>query len=177
MPTGPDRATDETRVISQDRNATGAGPRQPDSGRGNGRSTAPAIDPLLVVAVLAGVISMFMLVVGIVTLARTGLPAGDLTGGRTAVGPFDRSSLMGIIEILGGLAFASVAASRQSSTLTALGLVTTVFGLVWLIEPHAFGDALGINRATAWVYLLFGLASSVVGLWAPSGAQRVVVRR
>lgn len=163
--------TDETRVIERDERhshepagSTAAGPARP-------------VDPFLVVATLAGVIALFMLVVGIVTLARTGIPAGDITGGTTAVGPFERSTLMGILEVLGGLGFAAVAASRRGSTLTAMGLVLTVFGLVWLIEPNAFGDALGVNRATAWIYLIFGLIASGVGLWAPNATDRVVVRR
>jgi hypothetical protein len=151
---------DETRVIEHEHRAP---PR--------------AADPFLVVAVLAGAVALFMLVLGIVTLARTGLPTSDLTSQTTVVGPFERSTLMGIIEIIGGLAFAGIAASRRGSTLTAMGLVLTVFGLVWLIEPNAFGDALGVNRATAWIYLLFGVVSTGVGFWAPDVADRVVVRR
>jgi hypothetical protein len=166
MATGQERPTDETQVIG-------------DAPARETRVTAPAgpaVDPTLVVAILAGAIALFMLVVGIVTLARTGIPVNDLTAGRTTVGPFDRSTLMGIVEIIGGLAAAGIAASRRPSSLTAFGLIALVFGLVWLIEPNAFGDALGVDRATAWTYLFIGIASAGVGLWAPENRGRVVVR-
>lgn len=162
----PTNPSDETRVINRDEE-----PR-----RGPGGGYAGDLDPSLVVAVLAGAIALFMLVVGIVTLARAGIPMDDLAGGRTSVGPFARSSLMGIIEIIGGIAMAGVAASRQAGSLTAFGLIAIVFGLVWLIEPQAFGDALGVNRGTAWTYLLLGALSTAVGLWAPERTSRVVVR-
>jgi hypothetical protein len=167
--TNPSDRHDETKVIHRD--GEGRGPAGP------GGTAGPDLDPTLVVAVLAGAIALFMLVVGIVTLARAGVPFEDLTGGRTSVGPFDRSSLMGIIEIIGGLAMAGVAASRQAGSLTAFGLIAIVFGLVWLIEPQAFGDALGVNRGTAWTYLILGALATGVGLWAPEQTSRVVIRR
>lgn len=169
MADSPTNPSDETRVINRD-----GDDRRPASGASG---YGPDLDPTLVVAVLAGAIALFMLVVGIVTLARAGIPIDDLTGGRTSVGPFARSSLMGIIEIIGGLAMAGVAASRQAGSLTAFGLIAIVFGLVWLIEPQAFGDALGVNRGTAWTYLILGALATGVGLWAPERTDRVIVRR
>ncbi|MDX1621894.1 MAG: hypothetical protein R3320_12930, partial [Nitriliruptorales bacterium] len=116
------------------------------------------------------------LIIGIVTIARTGIPAEGITDATTAVGPFDRTALMGLIEIVVGLAFIGAGAGRNSSALFALGLVSGVFGVVWLIEPNAFNDALGVNRATAWLYLLFGVVSSIVGGWASNYEERVVIR-
>lgn len=157
-----DRA-DDTRVISHQVE--------------HGRTTSPVADPTLVVAVVAAVIALFMLVIGIVTIARTGISAGQLTAGQTEVGPFARGTLMGLIEIIGGVVVGGIAASRRASSLLSFGLLSLVFGLVWLIEPHAFGDALGIDRTTAWVYLFFGAVSTGVGLWAPDRTERVVVHR
>ncbi|MBW3621355.1 MAG: DUF4383 domain-containing protein [Actinobacteria bacterium] len=174
MPDRPTDPNDETRVIERD--GSGGRPTAPPS-ETRSRGYGTDLDPTLVVAVLAGAIALFMLVVGIVTLARAGVPVEDLTGGRTTVGPFARSSLMGIIEIIGGLAMAGVAASRQAGSLTAFGLIAIVFGLVWLIEPQAFGDALGVDRGTAWTYLFLGALATAVGLWAPERAHAVVVRR
>lgn len=140
------------------------------------RPGRPGVDPSLVVAVVAGVIALFTLVVGIVTLARTGLPLEGFADATTTVGPFQRGALMGLVEIVVGIAAGGIAASRRASSLTAFGLFALVFGLVWLIEPNAFSDILGIGRATAWTYLLFGVVSAGVGLWAPDTAERVVIR-
>lgn len=120
------------------------------------------VDWGVLVAVVGALAGVFILIVAIVTLARTGVPA-DLSEARTAVGPYERTAVMGLIEILVGLTFIGVGASRHASGLFSLGLVSTVFGIVWLIEPNAFNDLLGINRATAWTYFLIGLVASVVG--------------
>lgn len=120
------------------------------------------VDWGVLVAVVGSLAGVFVLIVAIVTLARTGLP-GDLTEARTFVGPYDRTAVMGLIEILVGMIFIGAGASRHASGLFALGLLASVFGIVWLIEPNAFNDLLGVNRATAWTYLFIGVVSAVVG--------------
>lgn len=165
-----ERTTDETARLPRDEQG-------PPSREQPTTSRASSFDPTLWVALVAGAISLFALVVGIVTLARTGVPIEGLTDATTEVGPFDRSALMGFIEVGIGLIAATIAASRRAASLTGLGLIAIVFGLVWLIEPNAFGDALGVNRGTAWLYLAFGAVATGVGLWAPNTPQdRVVVR-
>ncbi len=84
----PARAQDDTRVLSH---------RTED-----GPTHRAGSDPTLVVAVVAGAIALFMLVVGIVTIARTGIPLEGLTDATTQVGPFQRGALMGILEIVVG---------------------------------------------------------------------------
>lgn len=166
---GRDPRRDETRVIRD----------EPGHGRTDDRVGGTwwdTVDPYTLVAVVGSIAGVIALIIGIVTIARTGIPANDLTGATTAVGPFDRTALMGLIEILIGLAFIGAGASRNSAALFALGLLSGVFGVVWLIEPNAFNDALGINRATAWFYLLVGVVSSIVGGWASNYDERVVVR-
>lgn len=136
------------------------------SGGGTAESRpTPEVDPATVVAVVGAVVGVFVLVVGIVTIARTGVPI-DIAEARTTVGPFQRTALMGLIEIVLGLVFVGVGSTRHASGLFALGLVTGVFGIVWLIEPNAFGDLLGVGRATAFTYLLIGIVTSLAGGWA-----------
>ena len=115
-----------------------------------------------VAGVVGSVLGVIVLVIGVVTIARTGIPAGDLTGTATAVGPFARTTLMGIIEVILGLLL--IGAGSTGNGLRGLGLVFSVFGLVWLIEPGAFQGALGITRATGWLYLLVGLVALAGGL-------------
>lgn len=115
-----------------------------------------------VAAVVGSVLGVVVLVIGVVTVARTGIPAADLTGASTSVGPFSRTTLMGIIEVILGLLL--IGAGSTGNGLRGLGLVFAVFGLVWLIEPGAFQGALGITHATGWLYLLIGLLSLAGGL-------------
>lgn len=134
------------------------------------------LDPGTVVAVVASLAGAFILIVGIVTLARTGIPA-DLSSVRVGVGPFQRTPIMGAIEVLVGLSFIGVGATRNPGGLFALGLVAAVFGVVWLIEPAAFNDLLGVGRATAWTYLVLGLAGAIAGGWANGTMTTTRVRR
>lgn len=138
-----------------------APPRSPWLRRAGGRFGA--------VGMVAGTAGVVLLVIGLVTLARSGIPAQDLTQPTVQVGPFGRSPLMGIIEIMGGLSFLAAAADRNTSGLSLLGLLALVFGVVWLIEPGAFQPALGIGRSTAWLYVAVGVASGVASLAAPPG--------
>lgn len=115
-----------------------------------------------VAAVVGSLLGVVILVIGVVTVARTGIPSQDLTAASTAVGPFSRTTLMGIIEVILGLLL--IAAGSTGNGLRGLGLVFSVFGLVWIIEPGAFQGALGITRATGWLYLLVGLACIAAGL-------------
>lgn len=115
-----------------------------------------------VAGAIGSILGVIILVIGVVTVARTGIPANDLTAASTAVGPFSRTTLMGIIEVVLGLLL--IGAGSTGNGLRGLGLVFSVFGLVWLIEPGAFQGALGITHATGWLYLLVGLLALAGGL-------------
>jgi hypothetical protein len=121
-------------------------------GLGTGTATA-------VVGVLIGVV---MLVIGLVTLARTGLPQ-EWPGDIVVVGAFTRTTVMGLIETFLGIAMIAVGTKRDARTLLAVGLVAAILGIVWLIEPGAFEGLLGITRSTGWLYLLMGGTALAVG--------------
>ena len=126
-------------------------------------SSKPRISPT-VVSVIGGAIGVLLLVIGLVTLARTGVPTDSFSEPVTTVGPFERTPLMGIIEIIIGVLTVSAAASADRSSLTGLGLVSLVFGLVWMIEPGAFSGLLGVGRETAVLYLVIAVVCLVAGL-------------
>ena len=130
-----------------------------------------------IVSVVGGAIGVLLLVIGLVTLARTGVPTESFTEPVTSVGPFARSPLMGIIEILIGVLMISSAAGADASSVTALGLVSLVFGLVWLIEPGAFGDLLGIGRETAVLYLAIAAACLLTGLLGGGWRRERIIER
>jgi uncharacterized membrane protein len=124
--------------------------------------------------IAASVLGGVLLVIGIVALARTGVPAEALTEATAAVGPFTRTPLMAIIEIALGLIIVVASAAGEKGSLLGVGVVSLVFGIVWLIEPGAFGELLGVGRSSAALYLLVGLVVVVAGILATPG--RTVVR-
>ncbi len=119
------------------------------------------------VAIVGGAIGVILLVIGLVALARTGIPTDTLTSPTASVGPFTRTPIMAIIEILLGLLLVSASASRDAGTVTGIGLIALVFGIVWLIEPGAFRPLLGVGRDTAILYLAFGGVCLGAGLLGP----------
>ncbi|MEX0869402.1 MAG: hypothetical protein WD011_06990 [Nitriliruptoraceae bacterium] len=129
-------------------------------------------DARVVVTLLGGAAGVVLLVIGIVALARTGIPADTLTAPTAGVGPFTRTPLMAIIEILLGVLLLSAAASRDVDSLTGIGLVMLVFGIVWLIEPGAFTRLLGVGRETAAFYLVVGALGLATGLGRSLVASR-----
>lgn len=125
------------------------------------------------VTVIGGAVGVVLLVIGLVTLARVGIPAESFTEPTTNVGPFTRTPLMGIIEILLGVLVVAASATGDKGSTTAIGLIALVFGIVWVIEPGAFGELLGVGRESALLYVLLGALTLIVGL---TGRDGTVVR-
>jgi uncharacterized membrane protein len=126
--------------------------------------------------IVGAVIGIILLVIGLVALARTGIPADSLTDVTTTVGPFTRTPLMAIIEIIVGLLVIVASADADRASLLGIGMIALVFGIVWMIEPGAFQAWLGIGRDTAVLYLIIGIAGIVVGLITRARRVREVER-
>ncbi len=107
-------------------------------------------------SVVSGVVGVVLLVIGIVAIARAGL--GDLTSPAVAVGPFVRTPLFGLIEIVLGLVALATAADRDVRGASLLAVVTGVAGIVWLIESGAFSGILGLTVVTGWLYVAIAAA-------------------
>lgn len=123
--------------------------------------------------IAASVLGALLLVVGIVALARTGVPADGLIETTASVGPFTRTPLMAILEIALGLIIVVASATGEKGSLLGVGVVSLVFGIVWLIEPGAFGELLGVGRSSAVLYLLVGLVVLIAGIFASPGGTVV----
>lgn len=126
--------------------------------------------------VVGSIIGIVLLVIGLVTLARTGLPAEGLTEVTTTVGPFTRTPLMAIIEIIVGLLVIVASADADRGTLLGFGVIMLVFGIVWVIEPGRFENVLGIGTTTGVLYLVLGAAAIAVGTMARVRRVRTVER-
>ena len=119
--------------------------------------------PSVVAAILGGL----LLVIGIVALARAGLSQG-FTEPAVAVGPFTRTPLFALVELVLGVLGLATAADADVRSAVVLAVLTGVPGIVWLLEPGAFQPALGVTAATGWLYVLF----SAVLLGAVAATQR-----
>jgi general stress protein CsbA len=132
------------------------------------------------VTVAGGAVGVLLLVLGLVSLARTGIPSGTLLEPVTSVGPFTRTPLMAIVELVLGVVVIGASATADRRSLTAIGLVSLVIGLVWVIEPGAFQTALGVGRESAMLYLVIGatcLAAGLLRLGGPVRERRIDARR
>lgn len=126
-----------------------------------------------IVAATGAVLGVLWLVVGLVIVARTGIPTDlGLLDIRAQVGPFSGNVSAAAVAIIAGGAYLAVGTQRQPTSMFAIGLVSVVFGLVWIIEPAAFGDVLGVNRATATIALVTGGIAAGVGAFASDSLFR-----
>ena len=134
------------------------------------------VDPN-VITVIGGAVGVLLLVIGLVALARTGIPPASLTSPSIQVGMFGRTPLMAIIEVVVGVVVIATSATTDKSALSGVGLIALVFGIVWLIEPGAFQGVLGVGRQSAVLYLLVGLICLTIGLLGRYSGTTVVRER
>jgi hypothetical protein len=114
--------------------------------------------------VVAGLIGLFLVILGGVALARTGLSA--LTSPTETVLGFAHTPLMGLIDVVAGIFFLGAAASSGvRGTLIGLGLAAVAFGAIVAIEPGAFNEALGGGRELGVLYVIIGAVGLLAG-WA-----------
>lgn len=124
---------------------------------------------------VAAAIGLFLVVMGGVALARL-LPTDSLTGETVTVLGVGHTTLMAIIAIGLGLLFLVQAGAPfdvQPSLIT-LGVVSIAFGLVVVIEPNAFDNALGLGSGGGWLYTAIGVLSVLTGVVSPTLTSRRV---
>jgi hypothetical protein len=99
-------------------------------------------DPWSPAQILAGIIGLFMTVLGGVALARL-LPTDSLTGETTTVIGMGFTVVMAVITLILGLVFLGGAGrpANARSGLISLGVALLAFGIVTFIEPEALGGA------------------------------------
>lgn len=112
---------------------------------------------------IGGLIGLFLVILGGVALARTGL--GSLTSPTETVLGFAHTPLMGIIDVAAGLFFLGAAASSARGSLIGLGLAAVAFGAIVAIEPDAFDQSLGGGRELGVLYVIVGAVAVLAG-WA-----------
>lgn len=114
--------------------------------------------------IVAGVIGLFLTVMGAVATLRVGFES--LTGATTSVLGIDHTLLMALLHLVAGLLFLGAAGTvlGSRSGLTTLGLMALAFGLVYAIEPDSLAAALGGDERVGWLYAAVG-AIAVLSAW------------
>ena len=127
---------------------------------------------------VAGIIGLILVVMGGVALARL-LPTGSLTAESVTSLGVRHTPLMAIIAIGLGLLFMAQVANPFGAQggLIALGVVSLAFGLIVVVEPGAFDDALALGETGGWFYVIIGMVAVVGGLVSPSVTHRSIRRR
>jgi hypothetical protein len=122
---------------------------------------------------VAGLIGLFMTVVGGVALARL-LPTSSLTGETVEVVGMGFTVVMATITILLGLVFLGGAGrpTEGRAGLISLGVALLAFGIVIFIEPDAMAGVLGVNETSGVVYALVGLVAAIAGIASPTMVSR-----
>jgi hypothetical protein len=115
------------------------------------------------VTAVGSAVGVLLVVIGVVALARTGFALGELTSATASVGPFDRTPLLAIVEIVLGLSIIGASLSVDRGGLIGVGVLALILGLVLVIEPAAFAGALGGGVTTGVLYVLVGVACLLAG--------------
>lgn len=117
---------------------------------------------------MAALFGLFLVVLGAVALLRVGFDS--LTGETAIVWMFEHTALMGIIDLVMGVLFLTVAGSTLSSRsgLLTLGMLSLAFGLVTAIEPTAMAELIGGDEGLGWLYAIIGGLSVIGALASPT---------
>jgi hypothetical protein len=140
---------------------------------GRVESTSVARNPWSPAQYLAGLIGLFLTVVGGVALARL-LPTDSLTGETTTVIGMGFTTVMAVITLILGLVFLAGAGRpvEARSGMISLGVAMLAFGIVIFVEPDALGGALGVNETSGVVYAIVGLVAALAGIASPTMVSR-----
>lgn len=126
--------------------------------RGPGQHGGPGRFRLDLLQVAAWLTGIYLLVSGLVALARAGFAEIRVFEPLVEVGGFSMTPLLAFIAIIVGLLLlAGGTGDVQEGALRFGGVVLGVVGTVWLIEPAAFAPYLGVTEANGMQHLVIGL--------------------
>ena len=146
---------------------------------GRVEQTSVARHPWSPAQYIAGIVGLFMTVIGGVAIARL-LPTDSLTGETTLVIGMGFTIVMAVITLLLGVVFLGGAGrpTQARSGMISLGVALLALGIVILIEPDALGGALGVTQRSGVVYSIVGLVAAIAGIASPNVVtRRAVVER
>jgi hypothetical protein len=122
--------------------------------------------PAQLVALVLGVLFLIM---GAVTLARTGLNGNGFATTHTSALGFGHTPPLGVIELIFGLLMimAGTIPGAGRGTMAFLGTLALGFGIVILASAGSLFDSLGVDDASGWLYVFTGVVTLVAAIAAP----------
>lgn len=120
--------------------------------------------------VAAVVVAVYLLVLGIVAVARGGFFTDGVTSPVVEVGAITATPILGLGLVLAGLAllWSSGGIEIDDVSIRVVAGLILVLGIVLVIEPGAFQDVLGSERNDGWHHLVVGGLLMVVSFLPPS---------
>ena len=126
---------------------------------------APWSPAQLVALVVGGLFT----VLGGLALAKTGLAFDNLAATHVQVAGFHHTSLLAVIELVFGVLMigAGVIPGAGRGSMTFLGMVGLVLGLLMVIVPASLHESLGVHPANGWLWLVASVVTLVAAMAAP----------
>ncbi len=116
---------------------------------------------------------LYLIVCGIVALARAGFEELDLFEPVVEVAGLPTRPLLSLLLMLTGIVLLAAATGEvDERSLRIGGVVIAIVGVVWLIEPDAFEPYLGVERANGTAALVVGLVLVVASFVPPLSVRR-----
>ncbi len=139
-----------------------------------GMTVSRSFSPDAMIAALAGV---FLLVVGLVGMARAGFDGGVDANVVDVLG-FSHTALLGIIEAIAGLMLLLAGLARWRGGEMFFGLALAIAGIVGAVQTSSFENSLALESTWSWVLAAIGAGVALAALVLPRYvASRHVVTR
>jgi hypothetical protein len=115
-----------------------------------------SFDPARLIGLAAG---GFMVVIGGIALARTGLDFDGVEGTHTEVGGIHHTSVLAAVEVAFGLLAIAASAMPYAGRglLAFLGVVALGFGVAVLADPTRLHRTLGVHDRNGWIAIAVGV--------------------
>lgn len=118
-------------------------------------------------------VGVWLLVVGLVALARTGLTEIEFTSPVVEVMGLTATPLLaGLLLVVGLMVLLLSTGTVEDRSLRLLGATIAIIGAVWLIEPAAFAPLLATERAHGTWTIATGVALSAASFVPPLSVRR-----
>ena len=126
----------------------------------------PPWSPAQLVAVILGIV---FLIVGGISLARTGVDTNNMNAHFTNTPLWHHTAWLAIGEIVFGLMMlgAGVVPGGARGLMTFLGMVGLAFGIAVLVAPNTLHQYFGAHSGTGWAYIVVGAISLVAASVSP----------
>lgn len=138
--------------------------------RGSGTPTGREAPRMRVdlLQIVAWAIGLYLVVAGLVALARTGFSDIGLFSPTVEVSGLPVTPLLAILYVLVGVGLLIAATGEVAQQgLRICGVLLGIVGTVWLIEPDAFEPYLGVTAQSGLVVLVMGVALAVASFVPP----------